>query len=232
MAAENCSIAAVVIAEINSVPNLPKGAPSPDWDRERLPLRQKLLRSPALRARRNTLLLRAQAPEDRPDQAASLVQPAVGFQPVPLPRHRSIRTLSSDRKCWLQKRRRRQMHGSSEMASLVNPESFIAALPSPLVDAEFGAHIIVIGLQAFGRFAPCALDLSPLKHWRHRAYHTARQAILQIENLFKIAIELVRPDVRAGGCIDQLSGHTNPFSSFANAAFQHIANAKLTADSA
>ena len=83
------------------VPSLPKGAPLPDWDRVRRPLRRELTRSPALRARRNTLVLRAQAPEDRPGRAASLVRPAVGFQPAPLPHPRSIRTLSSDRKCWL-----------------------------------------------------------------------------------------------------------------------------------
>src|SRR5205085_7568202 len=73
-------------------------------------------------------------------------------------------------------------------------------------------------------------DFCTLEFRKDRAYHAARQAILQIEDVFEIAIELVRPDVRVRRRINQLAGHTNPFSRLAYAAFQHIASAKLTAD--
>ena len=67
------------------------------------------------------------------------------------------------------------------------------------------AKIIVVSLKAFGRFALGALDFGAFKLRRDCADHAARHPILQIENIFELAVEPVRPKMRSCCGIDQLS---------------------------
>jgi hypothetical protein len=53
---------------------------------------------------------------------------------------------------------------------------------------------------------------------------------LQFEDIFKIAVKLVRPDVGIGRCVDQLRRHSNPLTSCSHATFQHIAHPEFAAD--
>ena len=54
--------------------------------------------------------------------------------------------------------------------------------------------------------------------------------LLHLEDVFKHAVVAFRPDVIAGQCVDQLAAHANPVRRFADAAFQHVADAQFPAD--
>jgi hypothetical protein len=65
---------------------------------------------------------------------------------------------------------------------------------------------------------------------RDRTDNVGRDFVLQVKNIFKAAVETVRPQMRAGQGIDQLPGDANLVTSLADAAFEHIAHAELSAD--
>ena len=65
---------------------------------------------------------------------------------------------------------------------------------------------------------------------RNRAYHSGREAVLQIENVFNGAVESIGPEVRRGGRINKLGSDANPIIGSTDAAFEHVAHAQLATD--
>ena len=73
-------------------------------------------------------------------------------------------------------------------------------------------------------------DLELLHAGPNDADHPLGYAILEIENVYEIAIELVRPQMRAGFGLDELGRDTQARFRFAHAAFQEVAHTQLAAD--
>ena len=72
------------------------------------------------------------------------------------------------------------------------------------------------------------LDLQQL--WRDRRDDVDRYLVLQGEDIAKIALVAVGPEVHPGRRIDQLAGDADLVRGLAHAALQHVAHAKLAAD--
>jgi hypothetical protein len=75
------------------------------------------------------------------------------------------------------------------------------------------------GVEALRRFALCPIDLRLLQLWCNGAEHAARNLILQIEDVLDRTIEAIRPQMRAGCCVDELAGDTHPVAGSAHTAF-------------
>src|SRR6185369_6992478 len=106
-------------------------------------------------------------------------------------------------------------------------ERFSSLFAGALIKGGERTKIVVVRLKTSGRFALRALDLGALQLRSDCADHTARHPILQIENIFKHAVELVRPEMCPRRSVDQLSGNANAVACLADAALQHVADAKL-----
>ena len=65
---------------------------------------------------------------------------------------------------------------------------------------------------------------------RDRADDARRHLVLQIEDVLELAVEAVRPEMRAGCGIDELPGDAHPVCRLAHAAFEHVAHPELAAD--
>ena len=103
----------------------------------------------------------------------------------------------------------------------------VIGVPGCLMNLRDALQVVVIGIQICSRLASCALDLGLLHLGGDCAHHACRNLILQIENILNGAVEAVGPDMRSRRCVDELSGDAYAVRGLANAAFQHIAHAKL-----
>ena len=92
------------------------------------------------------------------------------------------------------------------------------------------AQIKVIGVEALGWLAGCALDLGLAQFRFDGTGDPTRHLVLQLEDVVEHTVKAVGPDMRAGRRVYQLAGDANPVAGFAQAAFEHIAHAELTAD--
>jgi hypothetical protein len=99
-----------------------------------------------------------------------------------------------------------------------------------LVDVGHSSQKIVVSSEFLGRFAFGAFDLGLFELWRDRADNACGHLVLEIENVLQAAVETIRPQMRAGRRIDQLPGDAHLVSRFSNAAFKHVAYAKLATD--
>ena len=73
-------------------------------------------------------------------------------------------------------------------------------------------------------------NFGPLKSRRDCAYNARRNAILQIENVFKCTVVSVCPDVVTRRGINELPGDANAITGLADATLQHVTDAKFAAD--
>jgi hypothetical protein len=71
-----------------------------------------------------------------------------------------------------------------------------------------GTQIEVIGIEALGRLAACALDLGLPQLGLDRAGDAGCDLILQIEDVVERAVEVIGPDMRAGGRVYQLERYS------------------------
>ena len=92
------------------------------------------------------------------------------------------------------------------LAISVSLSASIVRFAGASIKAGERAKIVVVSLKAFGRFALGALDFGALQLRRDCADHAACHPILQIENIFKQAVEPIRPEMRSRCGIDELSG--------------------------
>ena len=109
-------------------------------------------------------------------------------------------------------------------------EGFNSLFTGAPIKAGERAKIVVVGLKASGRFALCALNLGALQLRSDCANHAARHLILQIENIFKQAVEPIRPEMHSCCGIDELSSDANTIGGLSDAALEHVSNAKFTSD--
>src|SRR5262249_26439729 len=73
-------------------------------------------------------------------------------------------------------------------------------------------------------------DLRLLKPRCDGAHDLGRYLLLQIENVFKCAVEPISPEMHACGGIDQLARDAHLAPRFANASFEDISHPELTPD--
>ena len=99
----------------------------------------------------------------------------------------------------------------------------------PLMQIRHAAQVVVVGVEAFRRLAPCALDLRPLELRGDCPDDARGQLILQLEDVVEGAFEAVGPDMRPGRRIDELARDAHAVRRLAQAALQHIAHAELAA---
>ena len=92
------------------------------------------------------------------------------------------------------------------------------------------SQIEIVSVEALGTLAARPFDLELLHAGLDDADHPLGDAILEIENVFEIAVELVGPQMRAGFGLDELGRDTQARFRFAHAAFQEVAHAQLAAD--
>ncbi len=109
-------------------------------------------------------------------------------------------------------------------------QRFVDVVACPSVDTGHAAQQVVVGIEPLGRLALGALDFGLFEFRRDRDDHARRDLVLQIENVLEATVEAIRPEMRAGRGIDQLSGDPHAVRRLAHAALQHIADAELAAD--
>ncbi len=73
------------------------------------------------------------------------------------------------------------------------------------MEAGQAPQIAIVGIKAFG-LALRAPDLGVLKLGCDCAHHARRHPVLQIEDIFEVSIEPVRPQMGFAGSFDQLCG--------------------------
>ena len=110
------------------------------------------------------------------------------------------------------------------------PQRFVDPGPAPLIEVGDAPHVAQVGIRALGRPALGPLDLGAPHLRLDRADNLLRHPILEIEQVFDLALEAIRPDMRHRRGIDELRGDANARAHPANAAFEHIAHAELAAD--
>ena len=99
-----------------------------------------------------------------------------------------------------------------------------------LMKGGHAAQKIIVGVEALGRLALGPFDLGLLQLGRDGAHHARGHLILQIEDVRQLAVETVRPEMRARRSIDELPGDAHPVARLAHAAFEHVAHAELAPD--
>ena len=67
-----------------------------------------------------------------------------------------------------------------------------------MINARQSTEIVVVGVEAFGRFALGALDFGLLKFWSDGPNHTRGYTVLQLEDILKVAVKTIRPKMNAG----------------------------------
>src|SRR5215475_10242042 len=91
------------------------------------------------------------------------------------------------------------------------------------------AKIAIVGLE-IADLAFDALKFCRFETWCDASNDPACDLVLQLENVLKATIEAVRPKVRAACRLDELARDANAVASLAQAAFEHVTNAELSAD--
>ncbi|MDT4825257.1 hypothetical protein FQZ97_585350 [compost metagenome] len=109
-------------------------------------------------------------------------------------------------------------------------QRLLDGFPGAVVQFRRSAQVIVVGVQAFRRFALGALDFRPFELWRDCANNAFGDLILQFEDVVEHALEALCPDMRPGRRVDELPGDAHPVPALAHATFQHVAHAELLAD--
>ena len=72
------------------------------------------------------------------------------------------------------------------------------------------SKIGIVGAKFSNRLAFRTVDRSLLQTWRDSRDDLLCQLVLQFEDIFDGAVEAVRPQVRAGRRVDELSGDAQP----------------------
>ena len=84
--------------------------------------------------------------------------------------------------------------------------------------------------QIFGRFALGPLKFLALESRRDCTDDAGSYVVLEIEHVFKRAIEMIRPEMRAIFSIDELTCDAHALSGLTHAAFQQVADAEIATD--
>ena len=71
------------------------------------------------------------------------------------------------------------------MAFVEQHQGLGVALPGPPIKARRSPQKVVVGIEAFSRLAPRALDFGLLQFWGHRTDHARCDLVLQIEDILE-----------------------------------------------
>src|SRR5215831_9689388 len=88
----------------------------------------------------------------------------------------------------------------------------------------------IVCRQILRRLAFCSLDLGTTHGWGDHRRHTVHDLILNIENINKLAIEPISPDLAAIHGICQLDDNSQPMVRFSDATSKYVAHAKIGSD--
>jgi len=86
------------------------------------------------------------------------------------------------------------------------------------------------GVEASRRLAQSPVLLGIGNRWGDSDRHSLGDLVLQREDVGKIAVVALGPDVLAALGLDQLRGDADAIAGFAQAAFEHIAHTELASD--
>ena len=103
-------------------------------------------------------------------------------------------------------------------------------LAGELRQVPLRAHGRLPGVQALRILASRALHLRNEHLRRDDADDVARDLVLKDEQVGQLAIVFLRPEVSAGGGVDELGRDANAVRGAAHAAFENVANAELASD--
>src|SRR6266496_3447075 len=99
------------------------------------------------------------------------------------------------------------------------PQRLAVRVSGPPTSARQSTQIVIICIEVLGRLSLGALDFSPLQPRCDRAYYVGGHAVLQVEDVFELALEAIRPEMRSCRGIDELSGDANPVGRLTYATF-------------
>src|SRR5262249_48575204 len=106
-------------------------------------------------------------------------------------------------------------------------QRLVRALQMPLMKVSHPAKKKVVCVEAFRGLALGSLYFRLLQLGRNRAYHSGREAVLQIDKVFNGAVESIGPEMCSGGRINKLRSDANPIIGSTDAAFEHVAHAQF-----
>src|SRR5262249_55228924 len=92
------------------------------------------------------------------------------------------------------------------------------------------AQEVVISVEALGRLPSRTLDLRALEPWLNGPHRPCGHLILQVKYVLQSTIEAVRPNVAAGGRIDELPGESHAISCLAHAPLEHVTHPEFASD--
>src|SRR5262245_6457148 len=91
-------------------------------------------------------------------------------------------------------------------------------------------QIMIVCIQILGGLALGTLKFLALDSRRDRTDDASSDAVLEIEHVFKRTVEMIRPEMRAILCIDELACDSHARSCLAHAPFQHVTDAEIAAN--
>ncbi|WP_166802168.1 hypothetical protein [Microvirga pakistanensis] len=97
-------------------------------------------------------------------------------------------------------------------------------------DGRQRPHHAVICVDVIGSLALCPFDFTQRNRRLDGSDNGFRYAVLKIEKVGKLAVVPLGPEMAGGGGINQMGDDAKPTACSPNAAFQHIADAKIVAD--
>src|SRR3954470_18598833 len=87
---------------------------------------------------------------------------------------------------------------------LVKTDCLIGAIPCELPMCRLSAQKVVVRIETIGRLTFSTFHFSGSHAQADCANHAGGNSILQIEYVLKGPVKFVRPQVRAGSCVNQL----------------------------
>src|SRR5262245_57548344 len=83
-------------------------------------------------------------------------------------------------------------------SSVIQAERFLVRYSRAFVIIGQSAQVTVVGIEAFGWFAPGTVDFCLLEPWRDCTHHTRRHLILQRKDVLNRTFEAIGPKVCPG----------------------------------
>src|SRR5262245_17802795 len=87
----------------------------------------------------------------------------------------------------------------------------------------------VVGIEAFGWFAPHTFDFCLFEPRRDCTHHTCGHLVLQFEDILDRSFEAICPKMGRGRGIDKLPGNSDSIGRFPHTAFEKVPHAQLAA---
>src|SRR5215207_1089849 len=101
------------------------------------------------------------------------------------------------------------------------------ALSRVTVKGRHAAQVAVVGVQAFRRLALDSFDFRLFQLRPYRTHHARGHLVLQIEDIFNLAVETINPQVGTGRGIDELARNAHAVARLTYAAFENVAHPEL-----